>query len=670
MAQVVVSPSYDPAQFAYDQAKAGSREFMYQFLCKQFPKARDKLRALYLSGPTPIEAEQVYLRAGFQPTSLFAIDHNPNILHAAEATAREKGLPINHSCSTEIDFLRYPPKELGSHPLDVVSLDYLSTYGPMVVKMLDELFDVEAQHLGDHAVLFINTQARRENPQYQGRLALLNTFVPGLAQNDARTLAYVMGSKSLHQKLDQHEKDAQALTLTGIRALELILQGASPKAGSRLGEARLGLFADVYVHTQFPLLRRVSFSDITHAVTQLDEEDPSLDSIEVIRGLESLETFATRFPALIYHQEETYRDAVKLAIASSVGPFEMYAGIGVEKYGAKTREDAFRAGFLANRMHAWLITAYDVYTYISMSSTPMMLHAFALQRRLTEPQRERTQAYGLDSLLAIGRWHDQLCTSDAEQFKTLRTALHDAGIDPEDLSGLESYPGLEHFRAGQRLREIGNSKHYRRFRDQDLGALFIDSQGVDHVREQYWERVVVATQQVAERTEKMDKNILREVSGKKATGSDRDNHRPAFLVDGQIRMLHQQGYSIADLFDLFTDKLPGWTEEDLGDFMGGPTVADKDTMRLAYVAGLSTREIYDLFHPRFPALSLKEIGSVCAWARIYDDRKLQETLRMAAIAGLEPKQIHEMFQPAFPRLSLERVEAMYRWTKVLEGRRE
>lgn len=682
MTEHAATLSYDPGQFARDPAKAGSRQFMYDFLCKTFPGSRDKLKALYLSGPTPIEAEQVYLRAGLDPRNLSAIDVNPTALKAAEALAREKGLAIGHYCTTELDFLRNPPKDRNG-PLEILSLDYLCTYGPMIIEMLDEVFDPEANHLADHAVLFINTQAQRENPRYQGRLALLNTFAPGMFQNDTRTMAYSIGSKSLHEKLDQHEKDAQALTICGLEAVQRILQGTSPKAGRRLSEARLGVFTEVYAHTQFPLFRRCSLADARAALTKFHEisdeqsdtpfNDVLTDLVAGLEALEDLDNFATRFTELVYHHNRTYRDVMKLAMASSVALPALYAGLGLEMYPAKTLDDALRAGFFLNRAHSWLITGYDVYTYTSASSTAMMLHAFNLRRRLTRTQRQRAQGYGLEYFLAQDQWHDQLCTSETQPFRTLRNALTDAGIDVEDFESVLGYPHLEHFRAGQQLEKMLSRKFSRHIRYEDLTTLLRDPQEADDVRQQYWERVVATVQRAVPEppetgtTEKSKGKYVR----KESIATDGKAKAPMIpALEEQLRGLHHQGYSIADLFDLFSEKVPGWTEKDLGEFIGGPTPADKDTMRLAYAAGLSTRDIYDLFHPRFPALSSKEISSVCAWARIYDDRRLQERIRMATIEGLEPEDIHEILEPAFPRLTLKRVYAISRWTKVLERRRE
>jgi len=437
-------------QFEQDPAKAKSREWLKQKILERFPDdaGRKSLTAVFLTGPSLAEAEQIYLPLGFSPSNLYGIERDPRAFKAVKAQNDER--PEGH----RINLLNADDSSVldGSRRFNVISLDYLQNYGPAVLASLDRIFEVKHPCAAKDSFLAINTQARREHPRYQLRMNILGLCAGAFsAANAALTSEYL----AQYGKADAIEAmntfmGARNDTVKGLdKAVQTIAKRKVEHPESpfftttvllRLG--RMSIFEEVYLRSELSPLRRFGPKDLEGMFAKNPkcwaEQKELLDSVSrAYEGISHISEGGETFDDILrlayysaYHLEALYsllflrfEEEEARPNGSARMHTRMYAKI-MEQAPAPPRMVA-QMGFVTSKLNGTAVLDYDTFEYTSASGTPMAMHSFSL-RNMKEhlgalnPEPSGTQMQGADNFnMALMR----IFQGNDSRYKDFRNAL-------------------------------------------------------------------------------------------------------------------------------------------------------------------------------------------------------------------------------------------------------
>ncbi len=620
-------------QFDDDPAKAKSRDYLRQKLLETFPDPaqREKLTAVFFTGPSLIEAEQIYLAAGLKPQNITGVERDPEAFAAVKAQndERPEGERIRLFNGNDTELFAQGGR------YNVISLDYVQNYGPELLASLDSIFAEGARGLDSTTLLAINLQARREQPKYQTRLFLLTNFSIGLWLSHRQHAFRIQRMMGKAKEYEEAEKATNLAFDQFMDAAARILRvagmvrdhGSSMKFGrfdGALDAMRLGVANEVYVRTEFPLIRECSTDDLRAAFES--NQAYRGRSFDAYRGfIEQFEEFS------VSPGSQSLSDPLTLSLYGYCMPCALFASSNarmaddVPDYLRERYSGSCLGGLIQNELNSTPITEYDHYNYVSSSRAPMLMQVFTIQKLGMEAGTPPEDG-DMEALVELMSTISRISYDNTPKYRILREAA-------------SRYYGQDVFP----FRVLGDLDLWKKFRvGQDIRGKLLSGRG--KMRSMMADTYVafLDMMEVRVKTHKAISKLLIEQRDYFMQFKESYNR----WLKRKITKLHKEGklrFSLPDGKGTATYTGPLVWDDELsegdgngrkeGNGKGVLTNEDKETIRELALEGHSPQEIHDTFFAETD-VTIGQVRATIAWNKIYA-RKAAESAADSGESDIE-----------------------------------
>ncbi len=641
--------SYDLEQFVNDPEKQRSRDLIREQVEKTFPGDRSNLRVAFFTGPSLKESE-IYEKAGIKPGNIYGIERDSEAFNLAQLENQrrslEKKIVLYHG-----DFERFVRH--GTR-LDVISLDYIQTYGSEVINGINSVFDTPGI-LADKTLLVVNTQARREAAVNQMRLRFL-TFA-GMALNGADAALWcevideISGSPKKFDRQHLENMD-EILVDTLMGPLIQRHKGVNVKSTEYLAYSRYGLFQEVLIRAAYPLLRGlqgVRIDDLFYN-EHFGEEVKKAGSEE---KRESFRFLAKALDDILVEKGDSLSDPVRLAYVGSLSSgrffpllFKMLSkNLPMPNIELKDKQKIHSA-YLYNRSVARMISSYSTFSYTSQSKTPMLMHFFNLERAHKLDEFVEGMQGGQKTRETAQTFNNLFFSMDLK-YKEFRNFLVEkfGRVSMKDIFSMD-VKTLKSFRAGQEIinkffsKEGKNEKssiskfmkETTSFIDRDITFQMQESkimlEYVDFVKgigSKLREEELSKIEKKKSRIEGENMNEPKKELEYKSPGKSLEEPAPGLSIDGYLDRIKDK-YLNGDADQRF--KVTKGLEKVIGNINNGDTKfenlsdlspEDKNKIRKMNLDGKTPKEIHTT-HFKESNVSVYQIAAICAWNKIWRNK--------------------------------------------------
>jgi|GEM_PF-1340265 hypothetical protein len=606
------SLTYKLGQFEKDIPKKGSRKFVLDEFRSSGINPEGK-NALFLTGDSLSDDEQIIWPAGFEGENTYGIERNKEVVGiAAYKNARRykfTGRKINVKNSELSPFLE------NDRQYALMNLDFLQNYGPDLIKSLDDVF--QKGSLDEEAVLAVNMQAKREQNKYTKRLMYLAHPFNFLELKDT-LLGYEAITAPKYFEEIKSGKQLKRMSF-GIDRSHLDFHRMDKSIGFKsihpLQYARNGLSKEVELRAKYPLLMGLRVDEVKDFLGSIKDEKTKA---RLEKGLDlSMQGLKDTSELHLDSNYDSLQDPVKFAAFADTSLELMYMTLGKKILGEFAPEDSYfnaqaentektheflKMGILFNNSSGYSVEKVGTHKYKSTSKTPMFMQTFHLKRRGSGLEKALSEAFSSNST-PIGR----LLNSNQAKYKVARKAFFGKEeVTPESMGELMSYSSKS---LGGRAASLGS------FRGIDKALNFLNSKK--------WAKTVGS--------------IIQEGRNIMVSNNMDPVNEPAFkayhnyLKEQQVLIEQEQEkidpkYRIGE-HDFNSIEIPAAREEVISENKVrekvGLSSEDKVAITELREEGYSPKEIYDTF-PKDSGITRPMVGAVCAWVKIRKDREAKK----------------------------------------------
>jgi len=356
--------------YEHNPEKSKSREILLDCILKTFPdpKERFNMNVAFYTGPSLVEYNEVYSKAGIDPKNVFGIEKDEDRFRAVteENNQRPFDQRINLFPGYDTELFAQDRKFHSIH------LDYEGNYGPPLFQSLDEIFSPFNFSLADKSLLAINLQSQREHPLYQLRMRILSDFTPILQLLDLYQALPCITEYKNNIDMGVVNQILAANMFVALESYEYLLNGN--KISIDLNAERTSVFDEVFLRSRYPLIRLLDKEDLDNFPKKCCLFDSELESDRTFKATENI----GKLSELFFPTENELSDVLMLSILSSFRYLDIYPAA-IHKY-IPTSIDGrcgFKEGYITNRFSGLDVFDFGTFNYPGTHSVKMQTSIFS-----------------------------------------------------------------------------------------------------------------------------------------------------------------------------------------------------------------------------------------------------------------------------------------------------